>query len=147
MNLDKFEKIDGREVLKRLLEGNVLYGLAGMEYKLSDEGQLLFFNYMNDEWEQSEMGFNKIINYGLYIPKPFDVRQAMLDRPNEWVGAFEFSDSWYKVGFDSNYMVAIETGFKNDVPVMYHNEFNDSVEALLLNICIPIEDVPEEATR
>ena len=145
MNLDRYEKIDGREVLKRLLEGNVLYGLAGMEYKLSDEGQLLFLNYMNDEWEQSEMGFNKIINHGLYIPKLFDVRQAMLDRPNEWVAAYKSGMGfWFKIGFDTDSMNAVYEELESDgLPFWQHNRVRPS----MLKASIPIEDVPEEATR
>ena len=149
MNLDRYEKIDGREALKRLADGEYVFMELineTVKLKLTEDG--LRCDVAGYENQVTYWTFNQIYTSGgLYIPKPFDVRQAMLDRPNEWVGAYEFSGSWFKVGFDSNHMVAIETGFKNDVPVMYHNEFADHVEAILLNTCIPIEDVPEEATR
>ena len=145
MSLDKYEKIDGREALKRLLAGEiVLDGLADEHFL---DGTKLARIRKSGAYEIANDGLRGILERDWYIPKPFDVRQAMLDRPNEWVGAYEFSGNWFKVGFDNNHMVAIETGFKNDVPVMYHNEFVDHVEAIMLNTCIPIEDVPEEATR
>ncbi len=34
------------------------------------------------------MAVETICNQDWYIPKPFDVRQAMLERPNEWVGKY-----------------------------------------------------------
>lgn len=145
MNLDKYEKIDGREALKLLLDGKTVLNSFNETHLL--DGDRLVFIRKSGAYETVNDGLKQILETTWYVPKPFDVRQAMIDRPNEWVGAFEFNGSWYKVGFDSNYMVAVETGFKNNVPVMYHNEFNDNVEAILLNTCIPIEDVPEEATR
>lgn len=149
MNLDRYEKIDGREALRRLADGETIYDSYGTRYEIVHKPVFdevgLYYTTKDGGNAKSRIEVSVVLSNKWYIPKPFDVRQAMLDRPNEWVGAYEFSGSWFKVGFDSNHMVAIETGFKNDVSVMYHNEFADHVEAILLNTCIPIEDAPKEA--
>lgn len=96
------------------------------------------------------MTIDRILRRDWYIPKPFDVRQAMLDRPNEWVGAFLRNDGeWMLIGFDTHAFEATSTPFANlKLDVTPQDDYAcRMLSAIYIDKCIPIEDVPEEATR
>ena len=42
MNLDKYEKIDGREALRRLADGETVYGRNLAEWTFKDNGEVVF---------------------------------------------------------------------------------------------------------
>lgn len=148
MNLDRYEKIDGREALRRLADGEYVFMELineTVKLKLTEDG--LRCDIAGYEDQVTYWTFNQVYTSGgLYIPKPFNVRQAMLDRPNEWVGAVDTADGvWRKIGFDTKYFVPVQAPF--DVvgdPVFF--QFERATKAAL-DACIPIEDVPEEETR
>ncbi|WP_214783347.1 hypothetical protein [Exiguobacterium sp. s183] len=147
MNQAKFEKIDGREALKRLLDGEKVYSCESERYRLDPNGHLYYIPNPTHHEILSFATIQDILSVNWYVPKPFDVRQTMLDRPNEWVGAFESSDVWYKVGFDSESFKAVFALYDFcDSPNHRQWGVSDSYRQQL-DICIPIEDVPEEATR
>lgn len=150
MNLDRYEKIDGREALKRLLDGERIYLDCGCSYELGKANYPSVKRFRDErdtgiyDWDsQQPLTLNDLCGQDWYIPKPFDVRQAMLDRPNEWVGAYKnFEGKWFKVGFDTASMNAVVEQIEWDGnPFWQHGRARPSV----LNECIPIEDVPEEA--
>ncbi|KTR27927.1 hypothetical protein RSA11_04515 [Exiguobacterium indicum] len=72
--------------------------------------------------------------------KQFDVRKELLSRPNEWVGAFQLSGRWLKVGFRTDVMYPVATPYWEDsIERVMPQAFKDELDR-----CIPIEDVPEE---
>lgn len=147
MNLDRYEKIDGREALKRLADGQRVYDNYGWYWEMSEDG---IVSYVKDEKKfLSEIHLATFSTHKyLYIPKPFDVRQAMLDRPNEWVGAFEDrKGEWHKVGFDTESFMAIETSYDSTVKCEFYAYNVRQATEKEMYACIPIEDVLEEATR
>ncbi|QPI66411.1 hypothetical protein IR194_07920 [Exiguobacterium sp. PBE] len=153
MNLDKYEKIDGREALKRLLAGEiVLDGLADEHFL---DGTKLARIRKSGAYEIANDGLRGILERDWYIPKPFDVRQAMLDRPNEWVGKYSVQDEektiWYYVGFDSKNFCSLRMKKRNKYGMKEPVKWNGGNVVFAidddLDVCIPIEDVPEEATR
>ena len=146
MNLDKFEKIDGREALKRLVNGETVFNWCGDSYQI--EGGLVIEKTGKGNEFCANLTLNGVIGAdGWYIPKPFDVRQAMLDRPNEWVGAFEVAEKWYKVGLDTTFMQMACASITSEISVDLSEGRVFEVQLSNLNNCIPIEDVPEEAKR
>lgn len=147
MNLDRYEKIDGRAALKRLAEGEKVIRETGSPYFINEEGRFVCDNAAIYRPHVTDLTLNEILKEcDWYIPKPFDVRQAMFDRPNEWVAAYnDERGKWIQVGFDTVNMRPVKAyhgytggveGANGDFPTGYE-----------LETCIPIEDVPEEATR
>lgn len=146
MNLDRYENISGREALKRLLNDETVFNWCGDAYQIED-GLVIEKTGKGNEF-CANLTLNGVIGAdGWYILKPFDVRQAMLDRPNEWVGAIECGGYWFKIGLDMRRMNVVSTIFKNDVPVLSHHPVVSTTFSLELDNCIPLEDVPEEAPR
>ena len=80
--------------------------------------------------------------------KPFDVRQAMFDRPNEWVGAYrsqvlDQKPRWIKLAFRTDMMQAVSThDWDRDLHSAWCSAYRYELDG-----AIPIEDVPEEATQ
>lgn len=147
MNLAIHQKISGLEAIKIWTNGGFVYDAHGAKYAIDKEDGFLWYTspFYRCGYDRT---FNEIIKNDWYIPKPFDVRQAMLDRPNEWVAAFNLGGVWMKLGFDEEQMMAVEGPFD------YEGKANMSESASVgpnwrihLDKCIPIEDVPEEATR
>ena len=144
MNLDKFEKIDGREALKRLADGQDIFSEFGSRYYLREDSNFLWLQTPNSAGTAG-VSLTEFLMGDWYIPKPFDVRQAMLDRPNEWVAAYKAgAGKWFKVGFNTDAMKAVIEEIECDAKPFWEY---DSVRPGILRDCIPIEDVPEEATR
>lgn len=144
MNLDRYEKIDGREALKRLVNGETVFNWRGDSYQI--EGGLVIEKTGKGNEFCANLTLNGVIGAdGWYIPKPFDVRQAMLDRPYEWVAAYpNHEGKWFKIGFVSASMSAVVEELEWEGPPFWQHV---RARPHLLDNCIPIEDVPEEATR
>lgn len=145
MNLDRYEKIDGREALRRLADGGTI---------LDGSNHLYLLNWTNfvvrresGAYETVNDGLKQILEKDWYIPNPFDVRQAMRDRPNEWVGKFKEDSEWWAVGFDSTHFNVVAKQLNKHLPVDTTLGGMTFPSPEDLNACIPIEDVPEEATR
>ena len=148
MNLDKYEKIDGREAFKRLLDNETIFDGSGDKYFIDKScGKSCLWIESGFHRAMVDLRFNEVLTSHWYIPKPFDVRQAMLDRPNEWVGAFEVEGNWYKVGFDVKRMRPVRAFIKSETKVNLLNGGVFVIELEDLDDCIPIKDVPEEATQ
>ncbi|TCI26696.1 hypothetical protein EVJ32_04800 [Exiguobacterium sp. SH5S4] len=141
MDLSKFEKIDGREALRRLVEGLEIFTNKGTELRLNFKHSQVVNG--NSEIVSLYYPVNVILSGDWYIPKPFDVRQAMRDKPDEWVGAFENGqDNWIQVGFDAISM-APATAYHGYTGKVIVNEDNPNIPTRsTLDSCIPIEDVP-----
>ena len=150
MDETKYEKIEGGflEALNLMDDGVTVCDHHGQEYVLNPYNGLQFAD-QNGEFRLTQARFNELSSRKWYKKKPFDVRKAMLERPNEWVGAFRGeSGSWYKVGFDKNEFRAVFVGLKNNLNVIYKLGYSTKMaDSYDLNRCIPIEDVPEEARR
>lgn len=140
IDLSKFEKIDGREAVRRLANGEHIFSKVGVEYKTNAHGFLFYLDYVEKKWETSRIAFNNLVAQGFYIPKPFDVRQAMRDKPDEWVGKFRSGAGvWYKVGFDSDSMQAVEASFIfNGKPKCASGV--TPLRANALDVCVDIKD-------
>lgn len=148
MNLDRYEKIDGRDALRKIADKVMIYDHEGFGYFCDSNG--IFYRRHNEEHklDRFPIAVETVCNQDWYIPKPFDVRQAMLDRPNEWVGAFEDrKGEWHKVGFDTESFMAIETSYDSTVKCEFYAYNVRQATEKEMYACIPIEDVPEEATR
>ncbi len=141
MDMSRFTEIDGREVFNRLLDGLEVYSTLGNKFYMKD----------NKLWMDTKtssgmvhLTINETISRTWYVKKPFDVRKEMLERPNEWVGAFKDpNDRWHKVGFDNKYMQSVETPFASTVSVNLRQGSVSTTTCEELDKCIPLEEVPE----
>lgn len=142
IDLSKFEKIDGREALDRMEKGEEVCDRSGIKFrKIFGE---IRYTALDGGFRATNMSMNHFLfDEDWYIPKPFDVRQAMRDKPDEWVGVFERGGRIYKVGFDSHYFRTIETRFHKDIKVDFNDTECSYVEPAVLDRCIPIEDVSD----
>lgn len=146
MNLDRYEKIDGREALRRLANGEKVFGGRNdFWFMREDAGIQYVIGGSSRTAEVTLHDFSQSNHH--YIPKPFDVRQAMLDRPNKWVGAYNDGVGWWAVGFDLDHCCVVSKQIPISYPVDAEYAGTDFPKPEQLNICIPIEDVPEEETR
>lgn len=146
MDETKYEKIDGGfiEAITLMRQGKIVTDYHGVDYLIRADEKLYFLN--NGVQTISRADYNGLVVANWYIKKPFDVRQAMRDKPNEWVGAVIKSDSkLYKVGFDTDYFLPVQAPF-NDTGDPMFIRYDRATKASLDN-CIAIEDVPEEVTR
>lgn len=146
MDETKYEKIEGGflEALTLMKKGETVYDHHFQEYVLSEFNRLLFVD-PKGVFRQTLGRFNELSCRSWYIKKPFDVRQAMRDKPDEWVAAYKnFEGKWFKIGFDSESMNAVVEQLEWDgAPFWQHQRARPS----LFKESIPIEDVPEEVTR
>ena len=145
MDMSRYEQINGREAIRRLLDGDKVYTSSETYYYIEPETGTLW-SVIGDYAGQTSERFNTILENDWYIPKPFDVRQAMLERPNEWVGAYtNFEDKWFKVGFDVKRMRPVRAHMNSEAKVNLHDGRVFVIELEDLDLCIPIEDVPEKS--
>ncbi|WP_214788733.1 hypothetical protein [Exiguobacterium sp. s21] len=152
MNLDRYEKIDGWQALERLKDGKVVFSFHNNEFSefVIAAGDLYSSPVSTHAQQRTPrlMTIDRILRRDWYIPKPFDVRQAMRDKPDEWVGVYEDIDGrLYKVGFDSRAFTAVIATYKADVKVDLSLGGCSKADIYVMDNCIPIEDVPKEATR
>lgn len=149
MDLNKFEKIDGREVLRRLANGEKIIRETGSPYFISDEGRFVCDNAAICRPHVTDLTLNEILKEcDWYIPKPFDVRQAMRNKPDEWVGAFKNPDGyWLKVGFSTKRYVVLMASIHYSLTVGFaaRETENYTPTSDELDRCIPIKDVPKDA--
>lgn len=150
MNLERYEKIDGWQALERMKnEEKVIREEDGLLVTYELIAGLIFESDPNEDGpDTSPIVLNDLLGSYWYIPKPFDVRQAMLDRPNEWVGAFKNDyGNWCVAGFDTSHFNAVCKNLSGHLPVDTDVPGVGFPSPEELDACIPIEDVPEEATR
>lgn len=143
MDLTKYEKIDGREALRRLANGEKIIRETGSPYFISDEGRFVCDNAAIYRPHVIGLTLDEILNEcEWYIPKPFDVRQAMRDKPDKWVGKYETNNGWMKVGFDTKHMTAVVAELFKDISVLEasQNAYLGGVTIFTLNKCIPIDE-------
>lgn len=146
MDLKRYEKIDGKQALIKLLEGEKVYSVTG-DHWFKQDGTILC--NLQGKVYNSTISVNHFVEVEntWYVKKPFDVRAEMLARPNEWVGAFKNSnEEWMLIGFDENKFGVSVRFF--ELPTCYSPNDGSSggygVTEKILDNCIPIEDVPEE---
>lgn len=146
MDLTKYEKIDGREALDRMEKGEEVYDRSGIRFrKIFGE---IRYTALDGGFRATNMSMNHFLfDEDWYIPKPFDVRQAMRDKPDKWVGKYEMNSFWYKVGFDTKNFMAVDTRLLNDVPTSFDLGEVDHVLSAELDACIPLEDLSANVAR
>ena len=152
IDLTRFEEISGREALRRLADGLSVFEKDGAEFS---------FDFETNETVWVRKDGKKFVGNGnaypitldavagapWYIKKPFDVRQAMRDKPDEWVGAFfdKGSCTWRKVGFDTRNFRAVEAFITNDVVTDFYVDQVCGAVQEELDRCIPLDEVPADA--
>ena len=145
MDEKRFENITGREALRRLALGEVIYGgseFFGITFNLDEDGTLIYKDKAGRVASMIDM-FVFVKSKCLYIKKPFDVRKTMFDRPNEWVAAYnDERGKWIQVGFDAVNMRPTKAYYGYTGEVKGAN--GDLLTGYELETCIPIEDVPED---
>ena len=142
MDMTRYEQIYGRDVLDALMRGERIYNASGIEYYFDE----LLWSNAGGMSGTIDTPFNRLVNDIWYIKKPFDVRQAMRDKPDEWVGAFEVHGRWRKVGFDTKNFKAVETRlFNSDIPTSFDLAEVDYLISSELDACIPLDEVPADA--
>lgn len=134
MDKSRYTEISGREAANRLLDDLDIYSKDGNRYYMQD----------GTVWMESgelaghvRLTIAETLSRKWYVKKPFDVRAEMLARPNEWVGAYEYKERWFKVRFNDKEM-RVET---------YNLSNGSFVSGAMVggfDFCIPIEDVPQE---
>lgn len=143
---NRLEAISGRDAMRRLANGEDLFTAAGNRYYLKDDSFKVWLQTPQSSGPVS-LDVSTLLEDGWYILKPFDVRQAMLDRPNEWVGKFESGSEWWAVGFDTKHFNVIAKPIELHVPVDTDRSGMTFPRVEDLDACIPIEDVPKEANQ
>lgn len=144
MDETKYEKVEGGFLgaLELMKKGETVYDEHGRGYVLNDLNELHYINSEGDFME-SNLRFNPLTQQDWYKNKTFDVRQAMRERPDEWVAAYKTKmETWVKLGFDTDSMNAVFTKIECDTPPFFQHI---RVTPFMLQQSIPIEDVPEEA--
>ncbi|WP_214780653.1 hypothetical protein [Exiguobacterium sp. s22] len=147
MDMTRYEKINGREALRRLLDGEEVYAESGEKYRIDPSYDRLYYvpTPMHHE-NLSVVNVNDVFRDDWYIKKPFDVRQAMRDKPDEWVGAFKNDGGvWCKVGFDSRNHMAIEVILSHIGAPFFESVGAGYALSAELDACIPLDEVPEDA--
>ena len=142
MDMTRYEKITGVDVVNHLLSGKHIFNSRGLEYHC-EEGML--WSCGDGLCGTVRTPFNELTSRDWYIKKPFDVRQAMRDKPDEWVGAYEMNSFWYKVGFDTKNFMAVDTRVFTDVPTSFALGEVDQALSSELDACIPLDEVPADA--
>ena len=147
MDTTGFEKIDGWQALELFKNGKKSFCYYGNElHEVIMVGEDLYSAPVSSHARQKTvrtMTVDAFFRRSWYKKKPFDVRQAMRDKPDQWVAAYKnFEGKWFKIGFDSESMNAVVQQMEWDgAPFWQHERARPS----LFKECIPIEDVPEEA--
>ena len=144
MDMTRYEQVTSFDALRMLADGKKLYASPDYGYYVDKEtGKLWSFagDYAGEVHDQ----FNNVMMMNLFVKKPFDVRQAMRDKPDEWVGAYEMNSFWYKVGFDTKNFMAVDTRLFNDVPTSFALGEVDQALSSELDACIPLDEVPADA--
>lgn len=144
MDLKRHQKINGLEAIKIWTKGGVVYDAHGAKYAIDKEDGFLWYAspFHRCGYDRS---FNEIVKNDWYVPKPFDVRKAMINRPNEWVGAWKSpTGEWRKLGLNYQFLEVVETKLSLDLPVDMAYCGTGHPTAEQLENCIPIEDVPED---
>lgn len=148
MDEKRFKRIETKEeVLILLGQGEHLFDHNMTEFYYDKDNEAVMRHDYCGKPQMTSMPINTFLEYGFYIKKPFDVREAMRERPNEWVAAFKNDDGrWLKVGFNEHHMKVL----------MASKEYCFSVERAGvqdvdyvptpkdLDKCIPINEVPKE---
>lgn len=151
MDLKRYEKINGREALRRLADGEKVYGAHTNEWwQMQIDGSVTYESKtMVRTADISLTNFGKAVC--LFVKKPFDVRQEMRDRPNEWVAKYnvetEEGDIWYYIGFDTDGFCALRMKKRNKhgmkEPVKWNGGNVVYATPEDLDACIPIDEVSE----
>lgn len=149
MDMAGFEEIDGWKALECFKNGKKAFRYYGDDlHEFIMVGEDLYSAPVSNQARQKtirKMTIYALLNCAWYIKKPFDARQAMWERPDEWVAAYKnFEGKWFKIGFDSESMNAVVEQLEWDGRPFWQHE---RARPPLFKECIPIEDVPEEATR
>lgn len=149
MNLEstKFDEITFCQAVERLKAGETVFADNAFEYKLEGGSVLSRDSRALLRFSATCLMFSNAITSKWFIKKPFDVRQAMRDKPDEWVGAFfdEDSESWRKVGFDFKNFKAVEVCIKDDVVTDFYKYGVSGALREELDACIPLDEVPADA--
>lgn len=151
IDLTRFEEISGREALRRLSDGLSVFEVNGDEFSFDFETNETVWvtkdgrKYVGNG-NAHPITLEAVTGGSWYIKKPFDVRQAMRDKPDEWVGAFKTkNDVWYVVGFDSKYFNAVLRNIKDSGSVNAENVCVGFPNSDELDRCIPLDEVPADA--
>lgn len=150
MDKSRFTEVKGIEALKILIDGGELTNGGGVVYRLSEELGLHYSHTCDGGWSISSYTLTEVVaERTWYVPKPFDIRDAALEKPNEWVGAYYEQQSrvLYKVGFDKELMQLIEAEYDNPFDCLYRrpgtNTLNPSIK---FEDMFPIEQVDRPMT-
>ena len=138
----KHQVFEGSEVVSYLLAGERIYDEDGVEYYYNG----LLWMCEHGICKTTKTTFNELVNRRWYKKKPFDVRQAMRNKPDEWVGAYKKSTGeWLKVGFSTYHQSALVAPLKIKMPVSGHRA--SAATVYIIDNCIPIEDVPVNVAK
>ncbi|QBL97901.1 hypothetical protein EauM23_00008 [Exiguobacterium phage vB_EauM-23] len=147
MNLDmkRHKAIDVEQAAILLIHGHKIFNSSGNSYHIDKDTKIVWMT-AGELMGDTHLSIQELLTGEWYAKKPFDVRQEMFERPNEWVAAYnDERGKWIQVGFDSVSMRPIKayhgyTGLVEGAKAQQATSFE-------LDNCLPIEDVPEEATR
>ena len=140
----KHQVFKGSEVVSYLLAGERIYDEDGVEYYYNG----LLWMCEHGISKTTKTTFNELVSRRWYKKKPFDVRQAMRNKPDEWVGAFKNPDGyWLKVGFSTKRYVVLMASIHYSLTVGFaaRETENYTPTSDELDRCIPIKDVPKDA--
>lgn len=146
MDYNRFDEIDGLDVLKRLSNEKEVYNTQGNQLYIDDCKMWMTNGELTGV---VNITIADILNGKWFVKKPFDIREEMVARPNKWVGAFKNDfDQWCKVGFDSSEMTAVQAKLTdNKAPVSYPYAGVFLIKRDEINRCIPIEEAPKGDLR
>ena len=143
-------EVDGLKAVEMLTLGHSIFSGEGDGYFIDPElKRLHIFSYHTPSSNihlfnvrESGQRFHYILSHQWYVIQPFDVRKAMRERPNQYVGAYRFRDRWNMVGLDEGAMQAKETVYNERYTDERPSYSMESVPYEVMDQCIPIEWVP-----
>lgn len=145
MNEKRFKRIETKEeVLILLGQGEHIFDNTMTEFYYDKDNEAVMRCDERHVPILALLPINTFLEGSLYIKKPFDVREAMRERPGEWVGKYEDGGTWWAVGFDERHFNVIAKPKDKFLPVDTSLTGITFPKPEDLDKCIPINELVKE---
>ena len=150
VDFSRMTEVDGVKAMEMLTLGHSILATDGDGYYIDPESKKLrLFSYHTPganiylvDIREANPRIDYILAHRWYVIQPFDVRKAMRERPNQYVGAYRFRDRWNMVGLDEGAMQAKESVYSERYADERPSYSMETVPYEVMDQCIPIEWVP-----
>lgn len=143
-----YDRLEGAEVLKALGEGKkLLEPKEGILLTLGELSKTVLRSTPDEQsyrWVESDCNVSHLVKNTFYVERPFNVREVMRHRPNEWVGMLEKNGELYKVAFDEWRFKAVRAPIHAVVPRDFVSSQVEDITAVDLNAVIELSEEDAE---